>query len=263
MSQKYVGETLDIHGGGQDLIFPHHENEIAQSEAANGKPFVRYFLHNGFVTVDGEKMSKSLGNFRTLDALYRELHPQALRFFILSAHYRSPLTLTGKKLEDATHGLARMREGHRHLDELLSMPADAAAPESPPLSDCRARFESAMDDDFNTAGAIGALFQLYGEINQVFSISSRSGAVPPQTRKAIQSVSEWVNRILRDVLGLDLNEPPPSDGSDDSNIPAMLQEREKARRERRFGDADRIRAELLDRGYQIQDTPQGPRAIRR
>lgn len=263
MSQKYLGETLDIHGGGQDLIFPHHENEIAQSEAANGVPFVRYFLHNGFVTIDGEKMSKSLGNFRTLEELYKEVSPDVLRFFILSAHYRTPLTFTAKKLEDAAAGLARLREGYRHLEELIRLPdrEETNGEDTQPLDveTFSKSFDAAMDDDFNSAEAIGGLFRLFGRVNQEYARYSRLGGAPRGGRAALEKISEWTTLVCRDVFGLDLKEP----GTDDSGrISELLADREKARKEKRFKDSDRIRAELLAMGYQIQDTPQGQRAIR-
>ncbi|OGH63106.1 MAG: cysteine--tRNA ligase [Candidatus Lindowbacteria bacterium RIFCSPLOWO2_12_FULL_62_27] len=264
MSQKYVGVTLDVHGGGQDLIFPHHENEIAQSEADTGRPFVRYFLHNGFVTVDGEKMSKSMGNFRTLEELYRRCPPDALRFFILSTHYRSPLTFTAKKLEDATAGLSRLREGYRRLKELLAANPNPAGGPAEPIDPERARaeFEAAMDDDFNTAEAVGTIFRVLSEVNRLHERSGRDGLPDGTTLEGLRRLEAFLKQVTRDVLGID-PEPPavPDDNAD--RVSGLLAERERARKEKRYKDADRLRMELLEMGYQIQDTPQGPRAIRK
>ncbi len=267
MSQKYVGDTLDVHGGGQDLIFPHHENEIAQSEAATGKPFVKYFLHNGFVTVDGEKMSKSLGNFQTLEELYAQVAPDVLRFLIVSAHYRTPLTFTAKKLDDAAAGLARFREGFRHLEELFAFPVsnDAVSPESLDairLGSVKSKFENAMNDDFNTAEAIGVLFHALTEVNRLHGAASRSGKAPAGVTEILRPLKSWLGTALNDILGIS---PAAQALSTDetSRVEELLAGREKARKEKKFSDADRIRDELAAMGYQLQDTPQGPRAVRK
>ncbi|MBI4178806.1 cysteine--tRNA ligase [bacterium] len=266
MSGKYLGDTLDIHGGGQDLIFPHHENEIAQSEAASGKPFVRYFLHNGFVTVDGEKMSKSLGNFRTLEELYRQVDPMILRFFILSTHYRSPLTFTAKKLQDAEAGLSRLREGRRHLTELLKLKISSGSDVEPGLAEwpaaVQAEFEDAMDDDFNTAEAIGAIFRMLSRVNQIYDRRAREGTVPAELSGALKKIAAWIEVTAADVLGVSLNAAPAPAG-DSGEIEKLLAGRDAARKEKRYADADRIRDEIARLGYQIQDTPLGPRAVKK
>ncbi len=266
MSQKYVGDTLDIHGGGQDLIFPHHENEIAQSESASGRPFVRFFLHNGFVTMDGEKMSKSLGNFRTLDELYREISPEVLRFFIVSTHYRSPLVFTAKKLDDARAGLERLREGYRHLEDLLAKPATETADNAGmrPIDgrSFREDFEAAMDDDFNSAEAVGAIFGRLTDVNRIWDLFQKSPSIPAACHGQLRDFKSVLDPILDRVLGI----RPAADGvsaGDADQIRGLLTERQAARKEKRFGDADRIRDELAGMGYQIQDTPQGPRAVRK
>ena len=169
MSSRYLGESFDIHGGGKDLVFPHHENEIAQSEAASGKTFVKYWVHNGFVNVNQEKMSKSLGNFFTIRDILQQYDPEVVRFFILSAHYRSPIDFSDQNLKEARHGLTRFYEGLQAAAEVLSqceVDSSIAAVEGDELGE---RFRAAMDDDFNTAQAIGFLFEGVRTMNRLMS----------------------------------------------------------------------------------------------
>lgn len=263
MSRRYIGDTIDIHGGGQDLIFPHHENEIAQSEAATGRPFVRYFMHNGFVTFEGEKMSKSLGNFRTLEDLYAQFPPAALRFFILSAHYRSPLTFTAHRMEEALAALQRLGEGFSHLAALLRLPPSGPSGEAAiDMQSVLNQFYGAMDDDFNTSEALAAVFQALSAVNRIHDRAIRAGSLPDDQKKNLTELSTWFADVLPNVLGLDAS---GTDLSEDESrkIDTLMRERDAARREKRYKDSDRIRDELAAMGYQIQDTPQGPRAVRK
>lgn len=253
MALKHIGETIDIHGGGQDLIFPHHENEIAQSEAATGKPFVRYFLHNGFITVEGgEKMSKSLGNFKTLAELFEHYDPMVLRFFILSTHYRSPLTFTAKKLDDAASGLRRLREGMRRLDELIALPSGgvyAGSADTLPVTVDRP-FRDALDMDFNTADAIGRLFREIGLIN---SIHTSLGVLPDAIKNHLSESRTVLRRIAEDMLGvvLDARETVPLD------VATLVEQRQAARKRKDFAESDRLRDAIAALGWSVKDTPQG------
>lgn len=250
MSKKYLGEQIDIHAGGEDLIFPHHENEIAQSEAANGKEFARYWMHNGFLNIDNRKMSKSLGNFFTVREISEKYDLQVLRFFMLSAHYRSPLNFSAELMEAAKNGLERILTAAENLRFLSGNAGDGAMTEEEKEMFARteeyvADFERAMDDDFNTADAIAAVFDLVKYINTTAD-GSRS-------REYLDSLYARL-QTLTDVLGIIVDK---EEEMLDADIEAMIEKRQAARKERNFALADQIRDELLAKGIILEDTREG------
>ena len=250
MSKKYLGEQIDIHAGGEDLIFPHHENEIAQSEAANGKEFARYWMHNGFLNIDNRKMSKSLGNFFTVREISEKYDLQVLRFFMLSAHYRSPLNFSAELMEAAKNGLERILTAAENLRFLSGNAGDGAMTEEEKDLFARteeyvADFERAMDDDFNTADAIAAVFDLVKYINTTAD-GSRS-------REYLDSLYARL-QTLTDVLGIIVDK---EEEMLDTDIEAMIEKRQAARKERNFALADQIRDELLAKGIILEDTREG------
>ena len=250
MSKKYLGEQIDIHAGGEDLIFPHHENEIAQSEAANGREFARYWMHNGFLNIDNRKMSKSLGNFFTVREISEKYDLQVLRFFMLSAHYRSPLNFSAELMEAAKNGLERILTAAENLRFLFGNAGDGAMTEEEKELFARteeyvADFERAMDDDFNTADAIAAVFDLVKYINTTAD-GSRS-------REYLDSLYAHL-QTLTDVLGIIVDK---EEEMLDADIEAMIEKRQAARKERNFALADQIRDELLAKGIILEDTREG------
>lgn len=250
MSKKYLGEQIDIHAGGEDLIFPHHENEIAQSEAANGKEFSKYWLHNGFLNIDNRKMSKSLGNFFTVREIGEKYDLQVLRFFMLSAHYRSPLNFSAELMEAAKNGLDRIVTAAEHLKFLLDGVKSDVMTEEEQTKITKSReftekFEKAMDDDFNTADAIAAVFDLVKFIN-----TSTDG---DSSRAYLESLLERLV-TLTDVLGIIVEKEQEMLADD---IEALIAERQAARKERNFARADEIRDELLAKGIILEDTREG------
>ena len=245
MSTSALGDTFDIHGGGADLTFPHHENEIAQSEGATGHPFVRYWMHNGFVRVKEEKMSKSLGNFFTIRDILREYRPEEVRYFILTSHYRSPLNYDEEHLLNARKALDRLYTALRGLPDAEPGEADVYVE----------KFNAAMDDDFNTPEALAVLFELVREINRVRQADEQ---------KAARMAAEL--KRLGGILGI-LQEDPEqwlkgapkgaAEGLSDAEIEALIQKRLEARKNKEWAEADRIRDDLKSKGILLEDTPQG------
>ncbi|MEE1315018.1 MAG: cysteine--tRNA ligase [Faecalimonas sp.] len=250
MSKKYLGEQIDIHAGGEDLVFPHHENEIAQSEAANGKEFSKYWMHNAFLNIDNRKMSKSLGNFRTVREISEQYDLQILRFFMLSAHYRSPLNFSAELMEASKNGLERIITAVENLKHLLGAAKIEAltAEEEKQLAQSKAfvsEFETAMEDDFNTADAIASVFELVKFANTTASGES--------SKSYLQGLLDTILK-LTDVLGLLVEKEEELLAED---IEALIAERQVARKEKNFARADEIRNELLEKGIVLEDTREG------
>jgi cysteinyl-tRNA synthetase len=249
MATRYLGETIDIHAGGQDLIFPHHENEIAQSEGASGKPFARYWLHNGYINVNNEKMSKSLGNFFTVREISREYDLEAVRFFMLSAHYRNPVNFSREMMDQAKSGLERLYNAKSNLEhviknasaKVMSFEEEQKLKE---LETYKDKFEEAMEDDLNTADAIAAIFELVKEVNLFVKEDVSAGFA----KGALGLLLE-----LTGVLGLLTREEQELD----KEIEELVQKREQARKEKNWALADSLRDQLKDRGIILEDTPQG------
>ena len=250
MSKKYLGETIDIHGGGEDLVFPHHENEIAQSEAVSGKKFVRYWMHNAFLNIDNVKMSKSLGNFKTVRQISEEYDLQVLRFFMLSAHYRSPLNFSREMMDGAKASLDRILTAMEHLRDCLAAAkteaiTGAEEEELAAFDALREKFEAAMDDDFNTADAISVIFEMVKRAN--ITVTEES------SKAYIIRVKDLLEKLL-DVLGL-LSER--KEENLDARVGALIAERQTARKEKNFARADEIRNELTAMGILLEDTKEG------
>ena len=250
MSKKYLGEEIDIHAGGEDLIFPHHENEIAQSEAANGRPFAKYWMHNGFLNIDNKKMSKSLGNFFTVRDISEKYDLQVLRFFMLSAHYRSPLNFSAELMEAAKNGLERIVTCVSNLNFLLekAQKQELSGEEEKALlqtKDFAKKFDEAMDDDFNTADAISAIFELVKFANT----SVGEGASAAYIRALKEEIVE-----LMDICGLSVERRQEIL---DSEIESLIRERQEARKAKNFARADEIRDQLLEKGIILEDTREG------
>ena len=250
MSKRYLGETIDIHAGGEDLVFPHHENEIAQSESASGKTFARYWMHNAFLNIDNVKMSKSLGNFKTVREVSKQYDLQVLRLFMLSAHYRSPLNFSAEMMEMAKAGLERIRTAAEKQREILAKAVDGAMTEeekafAAQVKEYVGKFESAMDDDFNTADAVSAVFELVRLSNSTLTENS--------SKEYVSLVKGEFDR-LTDVLGLITEK---KEEVLDSEIEEMIEKRQAARKAKNYQLADEIRAELLARGIILEDTKEG------
>ncbi|MGN0413017.1 MAG: cysteine--tRNA ligase, partial [Lachnospiraceae bacterium] len=250
MSKKYLGEEIDIHAGGEDLIFPHHENEIAQSEAANGKTFCHYWMHNGFLNIDNKKMSKSLGNFFTVRDISEKYDLQVLRFFMLSAHYRSPLNFSADLMEAARNGLDRIVTAAGNLKYLLENAAEGEMTEAEKALAEEAKgfvtkFDEAMDDDFNTADAIAAIFELVKFAN--------TNVTADNTKAFVQTIYDEL-LMLTDICGLIVEK---KEELLDSDIEALIQERQDARKAKNFARADEIRNQLLEMGIVLEDTREG------
>ncbi len=250
MSRKYLGNTIDIHAGGEDLIFPHHENEIAQSECCNGVPFAHYWLHNAFLNIDNRKMSKSLGNFFTVREISEKYDLQVLRFFMLSAHYRSPLNFSAELMESAASALERIRNAVDNLEFLKKNAVDRElmADEqelAKQIEEFENKFDEAMDDDLNTADAISAVFELVRTVNAGISAESAAKLV----EKAENSIV-----ALCDVLGIKAKVEQEVLASD---IEALIEERQAARKAKNFARADEIRDQLQSMGIVLLDTREG------
>jgi cysteinyl-tRNA synthetase len=260
MSSKYLGQPFDIHGGGSDLIFPHHENEIAQSEGAKSHELARYWLHNGMVTVEQEKMSKSLGNFLTIQDTLKKTTPEVLRFVLLSTHYRMPLDFSEQKVEEANKALTRIYETLARVDAALSNDLSLTKPEqagtaSSPL---QTRFREAMDDDCNTARALGVIFESIREMNRALDAGETAGLA--ETRGDLTAIGavlglmdEAPTRFLeeRKQRGLVQAQLTPE------VIEQLIAERAAARKGRDFKRADAIRVQLAEQGVTLQDSPTG------
>ena len=255
MAKKHLGETIDIHGGGQDLTFPHHENEIAQSEACNGVPFAHYWMHNGYINVDGKKMSKSLGNFFTVRDIREQYSGDVIRFFLLSGHYRSPINFSDTLMEQSKQGYERIATAIETLEFLMKNGSDEAmeneAEMLAALDKHRDRFIEVMDDDLNTADGIAAVFELVSDIN----LAVKDGASKSYAKGALAKVKE-----LTDVLGIFGGEDEEEGLGDD--IQALIDERQAARKEKNWARADEIRDQLAAMGITLKDTPQGVQVIR-
>ncbi|MDD4312534.1 MAG: cysteine--tRNA ligase [Eubacteriales bacterium] len=249
MSMAILGETFDIHGGGQDLIFPHHENEIAQSEAATGHPFARYWMHNGYINVDNQKMSKSLGNFFTVRDIAKEFDLEAVRMFMLGVQYRNPVNFSREMIQQAQSALERLRTAKERLAEAQIAPdgtaEDAAFIDQ--LLDIKARFCEAMDDDLNTADAIGVLFD--------FARAANTFVNEPRGKAAItagQALFDELTGVLG-ILAHEKAEEFPAEAT------ALLEERQAARKAKNFARADEIRDALKEMGFTVEDTATGPK----
>ncbi len=250
MSKKYLGDEIDIHAGGEDLIFPHHENEIAQSEAANDKPFAKYWMHNGFLNIDNKKMSKSAGNFFTVRDIGEKYDLQVLRFFMLSAHYRSPLNFSADLMEAAKNGLDRIVTSVANLNFLMeNAENESMTQEEAKLAgqaeEYVAKFDEAMDDDFNTADAISAIFELVKFANTHATENSGKAFVQALKDKIV---------MLSDICGLIVEK---EEEILDTDIEALIQERQTARKEKNFARADEIRDILSSKGIILEDTREG------
>ena len=274
MSQKYLGETFDIHGGGRDLIFPHHENEIAQSEGASGKPFARYWIHNGFVNINKEKMSKSLGNILTIKEMVRDWHPEVIRLFLLSQHYRSPVDFSEDNLLEAKAGLDRFYTTIKAVqDEMAKPPTPQGKLDVSLLEENRrtiesfqGRIEEAMDDDFNTAQALAHFFDLQTQLNTLLNLSKGR-----PTEKLLSTLKLGRDHFSRmgSIFGLFRDDPEnyldrqKKEGLKKLNLTEeeilkRIEERSEARKAKDWKRADEIRNDLLAKGVLVEDKPSGP-----
>lgn len=245
MSKKYIGDVIDIHAGGEDLVFPHHENEIAQSEAANGTEFARYWMHNGFLKINNEKMSKSLGNFFTVREIAEKYPLQVIRFFMLSAHYRSPLNLSADLVEASKNGLERILTAVDRLKSISGTEGEVDKAVADEMDAFVKKYEAAMDDDLNTADAISVIFELvkYANVN----------VTEESTKATVELVLNTVTKLC-DILGIITEKKKEIL---DSDIEALIEERQAARKAKNFARADEIRDQLSDMGIILEDTREG------
>ena len=280
MSEKYLGLPFDIHGGGADLAFPHHENERAQSEAACGCTFANYWIHGGMLQINSEKMSKSLGNFLLLRDILKKTDARVLRMLMLQTHYRSPLDFSDERLQEAETALNRLTNFVNNTEWLCSNPAQEPSSfdveaYARAIDSMRTAFSEAMDDDFNTAGALGAIFTFVSEANTMLA----DACVCCMNAEAVAAGAHAVEELLG-VLGINVTASQDAQAEDNDEvialaanlaeyagsdgeeaIQALLDKRAAARKEKNFGLADQIRDELGSLGYTIEDTPQGARVI--
>lgn len=250
MVNKYLGETIDIHSGGQDLIFPHHENEIAQSECANEKPFAHYWMHNGYININGTKMSKSLGNFFTVRDIRKHYDSEVIRYFMLSAHYRNPINFSDELMEQAKSAVARVYTCIENLEFLISNAqdkplCDKCSEVSKKLDECKAKYIAAMDDDLNTAGATAAIFDI------VYIANTELDAQSP---KSILEKALGMIRELGGIMGLFCRR---EEKSIDKEVEELIEKRNKARAEKNWAQADAIRDKLKEMNIVLKDTPNG------
>jgi cysteinyl-tRNA synthetase len=269
MSMAFLGESIDIHSGGADLVFPHHENERAQSEAATGKPFVKYWVHNGYLNINSEKMSKSLGNFFTIDQVLERFDPLTLKFFLLSAHYRHPLDFNEENLKAAENSATRVLDALETVDKLFELERISVSEKEALESHkekwimFRRYFEDAMDDDFNTAKALSILHDIVSSIHELRTEINNAQTDPDQKMSLMAAMKLYRSLILEmlDILGLD-----PALGKRSQNLQGealeplmkiLIDAREKARKEKAFAIADEIRNRLLEIGIVLEDHPQG------
>lgn len=245
MSKKYIGDVIDIHAGGEDLVFPHHENEIAQSEAANGTEFARYWMHNGFLKINNEKMSKSLGNFFTVREIAEKYPLQVIRFFMLSAHYRSPLNFSADLVEASKNGLERILTAVDRLKSISGTEGEVNKAVADEMDAFVKKYEAAMDDDLNTADAISVIFELvkYANVN----------VTEESTKATVELVLNTVTKLC-DILGIITEKKKEIL---DSDIEALIEERQAARKAKNFARADEIRDQLSDMGIILEDTREG------
>ena len=245
MSKKYIGDVIDIHAGGEDLVFPHHENEIAQSEAANGTEFARYWMHNGFLKINNEKMSKSLGNFFTVREIAEKYPLQVIRFFMLSAHYRSPLNFSADLVEASKNGLERIITAVDRLKSISGTDGEKDKAVAEEMDAFVKKYEAAMDDDLNTADAISVIFELvkYANVN----------VTEESTKATVELVLNTVTKLC-DILGIITEK---KEEILDSDIEALIEERQAARKAKNFARADEIRDQLSDMGIILEDTREG------
>lgn len=252
MSKKYLGEQIDIHAGGEDLIFPHHENEIAQSEAANGKELAKYWIHNGFLNIDNKKMSKSEGNFFTVKEIGAKFPLEVLRFFMLSVHYRNPINFSRELMEATQTSLERIKTAVFNLNDLLKTVEDKEmtveeTKELENVAALQAKFEAAMDDDFNTADAISAIFELVKLANSTVSGQN--------SKTFVQKVVDEITKLC-DILGIVTEQEVELL---DNEIEQLIEERQAARKAKNFARADEVRNLLLEKGIILEDTREGVR----
>jgi cysteinyl-tRNA synthetase len=275
MSMRYLGETLDLHGGGQDLVFPHHENELAQSEAATGKPFARFWLHHGLLTINQEKMSKSLGNFFTVKEVLSKFPPEVVRFFLINVHYRSPLDFSDAALAEAETALLRLYTTLARLEEVLrrhpevTLPAELDYyPATLTLEDCSrlgslaGRFVNALEDDLNTAQALGFLFEAVRLLNRLLEEECAAPGyltILFNLHRGIKEMGAVLNLLQADPAAMvqSLRQKPLDLAVSPEEIEQLIAARTQARKDKDYAKADAVRKELLDKGILLEDTPQG------
>jgi len=248
MAEKFLGNTIDIHSGGQDLTFPHHENEIAQSEAAHGCEFARFWLHNGFINVDNQKMSKSLNNFFTIRDILEQVNPEVVRFFMLSAHYRSPINFSFDLMMAAEHGLDRIKTCVENLEFLIKNGNFENGTKTLELENYKKDFLAALDDDFNTASAISIIFDLVRDTNTI-------------SEKASKEVIKKALALIKELCGILRILPEEKYDIVDDEIQNLIKERDAARQNKNYSRSDEIRDILAKKGITIKDTPQGTQIV--